>query len=91
MLAARNYFPPFNLSDLLFSFMVSAICIIFSQNFDSWKITKFETKFIFLKFQLFKSNYFFGQFKKSEKFDCILILVNFIIIWPGFERVMSWP
>jgi hypothetical protein len=29
MLAARNYFPPFNLSDLLFSFMVSAICIIF--------------------------------------------------------------
>ena len=79
MLNTQNIFPPLNLSDLLISFAVYLFLIISLPNFDSLKINEFFTQLTFWNFNFFNKYYFFCQLKKTQKLNCILILVNLFI------------
>ena len=79
MLNTQNIFPPLHLSDLLISFVVSPFRIISLPNFDSFKINEFFTKLTFWNFDYSNKYYFFCQLKKTQKLNCILILVKLFI------------
>ncbi len=79
MLNTQNIYPPLNLSDLLISFVVCPFRIISLPNFDSLKINELFTKLIFWNFNYSNKYYFFRKLKKTQKLNCIWILVNLFI------------